>query len=129
MAENKADFTLTFRRLCDAAERGVDGEVHKLFAEPLAFDHWSAQWRARLALENRSGQERAAAMRAVNPAFVPRNHRVEAALAAAEQREDYSLFDTLMTVLSHPFDDQPDFARYADPPAPEEVVRETFCGT
>jgi uncharacterized protein YdiU (UPF0061 family) len=129
MAENKADFTLTFRRLCDAAEHGADGEVRKLFAEPSAFDRWSVQWQARLALENRSGAERAASMRKVNPAFIPRNHGVEAALAAAQERSDYSLFDTLMTVLSKPFYDQPTFVHYADPPAPEEVVRETFCGT
>jgi uncharacterized protein YdiU (UPF0061 family) len=131
MAENKADFTLTFRGLCDAAERGTeaDDDIRKLFAEPAAFDRWEAAWRARLALENRSGEERAASMRAVNPAFIPRNHRVEAALAAAEQRADYSLFDALMAVLSRPFDDQPEFASYADPPTPEEVVRETFCGT
>jgi len=68
-------------------------------------------------------------MRAVNPAFIPRNHRVEAALAVAHTRADFTLVDELLTVLSTPYDDQPAFASYADPPTSDQVVRETFCGT
>jgi len=68
-------------------------------------------------------------MRAVNPAFIPRNHRVEEVIQAAQTRGDFAPLETLLTVLSRPFDDQPDFARYADPPQPHEVVRQTFCGT
>ena len=67
-------------------------------------------------------------MRAVNPAYIPRNHRVAAALAAAEAG-DLGLADELASVLATPYDDQPRLAHYADPPRPEEVVRETFCGT
>jgi uncharacterized protein YdiU (UPF0061 family) len=67
-------------------------------------------------------------MRSANPRYIPRNHRVEEAIAAAV-RGDYAPFETLVTVLSAPFGDQPAFARYADPPRPEEVVHQTFCGT
>ena len=68
-------------------------------------------------------------MRRVNPAFIPRNHRVEQALDAAVEREDFSLFDELLTVLSRPYEDQPAFAGYANPPRAEERVLQTFCGT
>jgi len=57
-------------------------------------------------------------MRCVNPAFIPRNHRVEEALSAAVERDDYAPFDTLLNILSRPFDEQPEFAAFAEP-APE----------
>ena len=67
-------------------------------------------------------------MRGVNPKYIPRNHRVEAAIAAAEQGR-FELFEELNRVLEHPYDDQPGFERYAAPPSPEETVTQTFCGT
>ena len=73
--------------------------------------------------------ERAAAMRAVNPLFIPRNHRVEAVIVAAQEHGDFAPLDELLKVLSAPYDDQPAFAAYADPPRPDEVVLQTFCGT
>ncbi len=57
-------------------------------------------------------------MRAVNPAFIPRNHRVEEALAAAVERDDFAPFEELLAVLSRPFEDRPEFTRYAEPPRP-----------
>jgi uncharacterized protein YdiU (UPF0061 family) len=130
MAANHADFTLTFRRLCDAAAGGgeADAAVAGLFDDPAAFTGWAAAWRQRLAREGRPVADIRAAMRAANPAFIPRNHRVAAALAAAEAG-DLGLADELATVLATPYDDQSRLAHYADPPRPEEVVRETFCGT
>ena len=84
MAENGADFTLTFRGLCDAA-LGTDGDeaVRELFKDPGAFDAWAAKWRARLAEEGGDANQRREAMRSVNPRFIPRNHRVEEAIAGA----------------------------------------------
>ena len=76
-----------------------------------------------------SGERAGAAMRAVNPAFIPRNHRVEAVIAAAVEREDFAPFEELLEVLSRPYEDQPGFERYADPPEPDERVLQTFCGT
>ena len=130
MASGKADFTLTFRRLGDAArDMSADGRLRALFAEPAAFDEWAARWRARLAQEPQSGAERQAAMGAVNPAFIPRNHRVEAVIAAAVTSDDYGLFEELLTVLAKPYQDQPEFADYANPPQEHERVCQTFCGT
>ena len=67
-------------------------------------------------------------MRSVNPAFIPRNHRIEAVIQAAVNN-DYAPFEELLTVLSKPFEDQPEFAAYAEPPLPEQRVMQTFCGT
>ena len=130
MAENRADFTLTFRRLCDAAA-GVEGNqgVRALFADPAAFDAWEIAWRQRLAKESVSPDERAAQMRRVSPAFIPRNHIVEAALEAAMEQEDFQPFEELLEVLAHPYEDLPGKGRYALPARPEEYVHQTFCGT
>ena len=106
-----------------------DEAVRRLFADPSAYDAWAARWWQRLAEEPREGAERQAAMRSVNPAFIPRNHRVEAVIAAAVERDDFGPFEELLTVLSQPYEDQPAFAPYADPPEPHERVLQTFCGT
>ena len=92
------------------------------FTDPAAFDEWAVRWRQRIADEPQSPAERHAAMRAVNPAFIPRNHRVEAVIQAAVNNDDYAPFEELLTVLAKPFEDQPDFAGYADPPQPEQRV-------
>ncbi|WP_338700294.1 YdiU family protein [Bradyrhizobium sp. 26S5] len=128
MAKNGADFTLTFRHLGEAASDDA-ADVRAQFTDPAAFDEWAPRWRARLALEQQTPAERKAAMRAVNPAFIPRNHRIEAVIAAAVTNDDYAPFEELLTVLAKPFEDQPQFAAYADPPLPEQRVTQTFCGT
>ena len=130
MANNQADFTLTFRRLSDAAlDPANDREVRQLFAEPAAYDEWAVRWRQRITEEPQQPATRQVAMRAVNPAFIPRNHRVEAVIDAAVNRDDFAPFEALLAVLSKPFQDQPAFAAYADPPKPEQRVLQTFCGT
>jgi serine/tyrosine/threonine adenylyltransferase len=130
MAENQADFTLTFRRLGEAAdERGSDQFVRQLFATSLGLDEWMVRWRKRLEEEPQHSAARSAAMRAVNPAYIPRNHRIEAMIEAAVEREDFAPFNELLEVLSTPFVDQSHYAHYAQPPEPHERVYQTFCGT
>jgi serine/tyrosine/threonine adenylyltransferase len=130
MAQNQADFTLTFRRLADAAlDSENDSAVRQLFADPAAFGDWATRWRQRTADETQSAEQRRNAMRAVNPVFIPRNHRIEAIIEAAVNRDDTAPFEELLTVLAKPFDDQPAFAAYAEPPQPEQRVLQTFCGT
>ena len=68
-------------------------------------------------------------MRRVNPAYIPRNHRIEAVIRAAVDRNDFTPFEEILTVLANPFEEQAEFARYAEPPQPHERVLETFCGT
>jgi len=130
MAREKADFTLTFRLLGDAAlDAANDANVRPLFNEPAAFDEWAGRWRARIAEEPQSPSERRAAMHAINPAFIPRNHRIEAVISAAVTNDDTAPFEELIKVLAKPFEDQPEFADYATPPKPAERVCQTFCGT
>jgi uncharacterized protein YdiU (UPF0061 family) len=68
-------------------------------------------------------------MRMVNPAFISRNHLVEAALSAAVERQDFGPFEELIEVLMRPYEDQPGFERYTEPPGPTERTYQTFCGT
>jgi uncharacterized protein YdiU (UPF0061 family) len=130
MAANRADFTLTFRRLSDAAA-GPDGDeaVRTLFADPGVYDMWAVAWRRRLEEEGASAQERVAVMRAANPAFIPRNHLVQAVIDAAVQRQDFQPFEELLEVVTSPYEDRPGLERYSTPARPEECVLQTFCGT
>jgi uncharacterized protein YdiU (UPF0061 family) len=68
-------------------------------------------------------------MRMANPAFIPRNHLVEAALAAAIERQNFQAFEELLDVVSRPYEDRPGLERYTTPARPEECVLQTFCGT
>ncbi|RWX76026.1 YdiU family protein [Neorhizobium lilium] len=127
MQEAQADFTLAFRLLSHAAD-GSDEAFLALFPDPAKAEAWLATWRQRLEREQASPEARAAAMRSVNPAVIPRNHRVEEAIAAALQG-DLSVFERLLQALEKPYEERPDFASYALPPQVEERVMQTFCGT
>jgi uncharacterized protein YdiU (UPF0061 family) len=124
MAAGKADFTLTFRSLCDG-----NGEAHNLFTDPEAYDEWERTWRQRLEVESVAAEVRTAAMRAANPAFIPRNHFVQAVLDAAIAQQDFQPFEELLEVLSKPYEDNPKWSRYTIPARAEERVLQTFCGT
>ncbi len=129
MADGKADFTLTFRRLGDAIEAGDGAEkLCSLLADPGPIEAWLARWRARLAAEPCPTADRAARMAATNPAIIPRNHQVEAALAAA-LTDDLGPFEALLAALATPFEDRPVHRRFQVPPEPDEIVHQTFCGT
>lgn len=130
MTRNEADMTLAFRRLADAAaDPGADAQVAELFNDPVSFVEWASKWRERLDDDGGEASARREAMRRTNPAYIPRNHLVEEAISAAVRLEDFGPFEDLIRVLSRPFDDQPGRERYTLPPKPEEVVRQTFCGT
>ena len=117
MAAGSADFTNTFRALADGEGVGlIDGEPYQA---------WFTDWQARRALEDSDG---AVLMRAANPAYIPRNHRIEAVIEAAVAG-DFSLFEQLHAVLKTPYADQPDKAEYRDLPEPGQEVQQTFCGT
>jgi uncharacterized protein YdiU (UPF0061 family) len=126
MVASGADFTLTFRRLSAAVEQTADDEtVRTLLKNSDAYDAWAVRWRARLAAEAAP----ATTMRASNPAFIPRNHLVETALAAAVEHADFAPFEKLMDILSRPYDDNPALEHYTLPARDEERVSQTFCGT
>jgi uncharacterized protein YdiU (UPF0061 family) len=130
LAANRVDYTRFFRGLCaSAADSGADAALAAQFAEPAAFHGWMQAWRQRLERDALAPGSRASAMRRANPAFIPRNHRIEQAIAAAVDGGDFTLFERLGEVLERPYEDQPEFADLAEPPRPEERVRATFCGT
>jgi uncharacterized protein YdiU (UPF0061 family) len=87
------------------------------------------RWHQRLAREEDTPAERRRRMAAVNPVYIPRNHLVEEVIAAAVARQDFGPFHDLVDLLARPFEWRADAARYALSPRPEQVVRETFCGT
>jgi uncharacterized protein YdiU (UPF0061 family) len=129
MQQSQADFTLTFRRLAlMAQDPGQQSRVRNLFSATPDIERWLKDWQERLTRDPQTPAQRAAGMLAVNPAFIPRNHRVEAALNAAESG-DYSPFLKLLAILQRPYEDQPEAQEYEQPPEPSERVLQTFCGT
>ncbi len=129
LTTSEVDYTLFFRRLSEAAgDPGRDDACAVLFSEPGAYREWAERWRVRLARESIDPAARAEAMRAVNPARIPRNHRIEQAIRAAEGG-DFEPFETLVAALERPFEDDARYAYLGEPPAKEERVTRTFCGT
>ena len=130
LATDQVDFTLAFRRLSDVAGNPADeSALQAMFCDRKELASWLERWRSRKMQEAIDVSHRAARMRAVNPAFIPRNHRIEAVIEAAVKREDFVPFEELLQVLKRPFEDQPAFQHYMDPPLSHERVCKTFCGT
>ncbi len=127
MHQGEADFTLTFRALSKLAGGADVQTLIALFSNPAGLSDWITRWRGRLD-QHHTGAERQKAMEAVNPALIPRNHRIEEAIAAAIY-DDFSFFHRLVDALARPYEDNPDHADLALPPTPDERVLRTFCGT
>ncbi len=130
MERGGADFTLAFRRL-SALEREpgpADAAFTGLFEMGAGIEPWLQRWRNRLERERGDDPTRRARMEAVNPAIIPRNHRIEEVIAAAEAG-DLAPFHTLDEALRRPFDPAPAHRHLMAPPGPGEEVRQTFCGT
>ncbi|MDA0281023.1 MAG: YdiU family protein [Proteobacteria bacterium] len=121
------DYTLAWRRLADAAE-GNSESLEALFPSSEVLSPWLNRWHERIAKQ--SAADSASRMRSVNPIYIPRNHFVEDALDAATNDSNLEPFEKLLAVLSHPFDERPELASYAQP-APENFTGryKTFCGT
>ncbi len=130
MAAGKADYTNTFRALGDTIDDPKAAyKVLKHFSAPVDLESWHAGWRARLSLEDGAGQEQKAVMRRSNPAYIPRNHRVEEVLAAAIADQDLGPFEKLLSVLARPYDEQPESAEFSQLPEASDDSYCTYCGT
>lgn len=129
MAEQQADFTLTFRRLADVLEKKDDFPAAQLFRDPSAFTEWSQRWKARLALEDVEDGERVTRMRASAPIYIPRNHLVQEVIDAAVLRNDFGPFEQLLRVTAAPYREESGLEHFSQPARAEERVLETFCGT
>ncbi len=119
MQEHQADYTRTFRALNAEAAHVQNAD----------FTAWHLRWQSRLARNTKPLKSSHCIMRANNPAIIPRNHRVEEALAAATERHDFSVMHRLLAALAKPFDDVAEYAEYTQPPAPSSAPYHTFCGT
>ena len=124
----RVDFTSFFRALSSSV-RGDSAGVRALFSEPSAFDPWAQRWQAALPAQTADRESIADAMDRVNPVYIPRNHLVEEALAAATAG-DLEPFERLVDVLARPFDERPGSELHAAPaPADFDATYRTFCGT
>ncbi|MEH1099526.1 protein adenylyltransferase SelO [Micromonospora sp. CPCC 205561] len=115
----RVDHTSFFRALAVAA-RGDAEPTRRLFPDPVPIDDWLARWRA-------LGPD-ADAMDRVNPVYIPRNHLVEEALAAASDG-DLKPLDRLLEAVTAPYDERPGLERYAAAAPPDFGAYRTFCGT
>ncbi len=125
MRDAAADFTLTFRVLADALSPSAGQALREQISESAALEAWLSRWRERLERESIRVEQRRAAMLRINPAYIPRNHRVEAALIAATDG-DLQPFHTLLKLLQRPFDEHAAFMGYRLPARPGERVLQTF---
>jgi len=128
MENGRADFTLVFRNLAQTL-RGDSDAVRHLFEEPDTFDIWERRWRDRLDQDGIAAETVAQAMDRANPIYIPRNHKVEEALAAAVYKENMTPFSELLKVLTHPFDKNAGNEDYAVPAPITDRPYRTFCGT
>ncbi len=126
MHQVKADFTTTFASLAAVVESNVAATPASPPALPVP--GWLDAWQSRLAREPMAANDRAQRLRQANPVIIPRNHHVEAALAAAEAG-DSSLLERLLDVVSNPFATTPENQPYRDGPPPGCGPYQTFCGT
>jgi uncharacterized protein YdiU (UPF0061 family) len=122
MKQRSVDFTNTFRLLT----RGGGSESPPLDSDG-EFQAWRRRWKARRERQPQLAADAETLMRQHNPAFIPRNHNVEAALDAASDG-DFSAMERLMEVLATPFDHERDLPMFSEPGPPERPYR-TFCGT
>ena len=127
MQDQKVDYTLLFRHLAQAAS-GDTEKARALFSEPEVFDTWMVEWRERLARQGSKPETVAAGMKLVNPLYIPRNHKVEEALQAAETG-DYAPVKRLLEVLQSPYSENPDYEAFAGPAPTDFGPYRTFCGT
>ncbi|GLR21137.1 UPF0061 protein [Ciceribacter naphthalenivorans] len=128
MEAGEADFTRTFRALGKVAGGADIGLLATEFTDPTGLDDWLARWQQRGESDGRTAEARQVEMEAVNPAIIPRNHRIEAAIQAG-LAGDFSVFERLHAALQTPYVEDPEFVAYQRKPETAERVERTFCGT
>jgi len=122
MKNNKADYTNTFCYLMKT--NNTDDQIF----EDKNFIKWQERWYKRLKINNTSEEKYFDLMRSVNPNVIPRNHKVEEALKAANEN-NFELFHNLLKVLKSPYDSTADLSDYQKPAPHTDEKYQTFCGT
>ena len=120
MKNDKVDYTILFRRLCDFDSKNINSldinnnsAIRDIFMQRDQFDQWADKYQQRLNKESLNDEERAIKMKQVNPKYILRNYMAEVAIQKATNEEDYSEIDRLFKLLQNPFDEQPEFEAYA----------------
>jgi uncharacterized protein YdiU (UPF0061 family) len=131
LAQNRVDYTIFLRRLCDFDSRpeAANAPLRDLVLDRAAFDAWAARYAAALRQLRSSDTERAAAMRRVNPKYILRNHLAEIAIRRAADDRDYSEVNRLHALLTHPFDEQLEYEAYAAEPPDWARKIEVSCSS
>jgi len=131
LAQNPVDYTIFMRRLCDfdSTAGALNTPLRDLFLDRAAFDAWAARYAAALGQQGSFDTERSAAMRAVNPKYILRNHLAEVAIRRAADHRDYSEISRLHNLLAHPFDEQPELDAYAAEPPDWAKKIEVSCSS
>jgi uncharacterized protein YdiU (UPF0061 family) len=130
MHQQQVDYTLLFRHLAELKldDTSQDTSMRDLFIERHAFDAWAKDYRQRLQAENSQDEQRAQAMRAVNPKYILRNYLAQEAIAKAQEK-DFSAVNRLLRVLSAPYADQPDADDLAKLPPDWAADIEVSCSS
>lgn len=128
LTEHKVDYTQFFRSLSSSLTSEPDN-TQVYFCDAEVWFKWKKQWHARLSRNPESKSDRVAIMDNCNPIYIPRNHKVEEVIAAAEQHQDFSPFKRLLKVLERPFTQQEDSEEFSQPAPSELGPYRTFCGT
>jgi uncharacterized protein YdiU (UPF0061 family) len=115
MAQDKRDYSLSFRLLCDFDVHGGNRALRDHFVDTKTFSHWAENYTALLLSQNIQQAQRQRSMKQYNPNYLLRNYLAQLAIDDAEQG-DFTKFDTLLEVLRDPFGDEPAYAQYAKPP-------------
>jgi uncharacterized protein YdiU (UPF0061 family) len=128
MASNQSDYTNTFRSLAKFKQDGSNETLRNDFVDRQAFDAWAEQYSARLLTENSADEIRSKAMNKVNPKFILRNYLAQTAIDAA-MHKDFSEVQSLLAVLSAPYDEHPEFEHYASTPPDWGKTLEISCSS
>ena len=126
---NHVDYTLFFRQLSQRPGSNDINNCRDLFIDRASFDNWYELYQARLKQESVSPEKRSAQMKQVNPKYILRNYMAEIAIRKAQDENDYSEIENLMSILRNPFDEHLEFEHYAGHP-PEWAQRiEVSCSS
>ena len=128
MKRNKVDLTLCFRYLSKALVGDIKS-IKNLFKNDIAFDNWMTLWKERITQESISDENIASSMNAVNPIYIPRNHKVEKAIDAAVLDNNIDPFLKLHDILKSPYEEIKEFHEYEKPAKNSLAGYKTFCGT
>ncbi len=131
LAQNRVDYTIFLRRLCDFDSRpdAINAPLRDLVIDRAAFDAWASRYAAALRQQGSIDAERSTAMRALNPKYILRNHLAEIAIRRAADERDYSEINRLHRLLARPFDEQPEHETYAAEPPDWARKIEVSCSS